>query len=300
MPPDGMPEPAPGELLTNEEILQFVTQAALLGLKHVRLTGGEPLLRRGLCDLVHRIAPISGIKEVSLTTNAMLLAKQAAALAAAGLTRVNISLDTLDSEKFHRITRGGKIERLFDGIAAAEFNGLTPIKINTVVVRGLNDDELSNLARLSVDHPWHIRFIELMPMGNAQNWGAGFPLPDQRYISVQEMKAQLASLYLQPAAAPTGNGPARTCRIPGAPGTVGFISPLGEHFCGSCNRLRLTSDGALRPCLLQDTEISIRDHLDNQQALTETILQAAALKPEGHQLFQDQYPEARRMAQIGG
>jgi len=300
LPLEGIPEPVSGELLSNEEILLFVAQAARLGLKRVRLTGGEPLLRRGLNDLIRGIAATLGIEEVSLTTNAMLLEKQAAALAEAGLIRVNVSLDTLDPEKFTRITRGGQIKKVFRGIAAAEKAGLTPIKINTVVVRGLNDNELSALARLSVEHPWHIRFIELMPVGNAQDWGEGFPTTDQRYISVQEMHTQLSSLDLQLAQTPIGNGPARTFCIPDALGTVGFISPLGEHFCETCNRLRLTADGALRPCLLLDTEISIRESLEKGEDLTQHITQAVTLKPEGHELYQHHYPEARRMTQIGG
>ncbi len=300
MPPEGIPAPELDGLLTNEEILFIMRQAASMGISRVRLTGGEPLLRKGLVDLVRGISNIPGMDEVSLTTNAMLLAKYAPSLAGAGLSRVNISLDTLDPKKFTRITRGGQIRKVFQGIAAAEACGLTPIKINTVVVGGLNDDELPALARLSVDHPWHIRFIELMPVGTAQDWGDSFPPVDQRYISVQEIKTRLSSLALQPAEKPIGNGPARSFRIPNAPGTVGFISPLGEHFCEDCNRMRLTADGTLRPCLLMDTEISVRDVLGDDQALTEYIARAVSLKPESHELCLHHYPKARRMAQIGG
>lgn len=300
MPPEGIPAPKSDELLSNEEILSFMRQAALLGISRVRLTGGEPLLRKGLVELVRSLSAIPGIDEISLTTNAMLLEKYAAALSEAGLSRVNISLDTLNPEKFTRITRGGQIGKVFRGIAAAETYGLTPIKINTVVVGGLNDDELLSLARLSVDHPWHIRFIELMPIGNAQDWGDSFPPLDQRYISVQEMKTRLLSLVLQPTEKPIGNGPARSFRIPDAPGTVGFISPLGEHFCEDCNRMRLTADGTLRPCLLMDTEIFVKDVLGNDQALPEYIARAVSLKPKSHELCLHHFPEARRMAQIGG
>jgi cyclic pyranopterin phosphate synthase len=169
-----------------------------------------------------------------------------------------------------------------------------------VVVKGLNDDELPALARLTLENPWHVRFIELMPVGNAQDWGEGFPpLPD-RYISVQEMHARLSVFNLEPASVPLGNGPARTFRIPGAVGTVGFISPLGEHFCKSCNRLRLTADGCLRPCLLQDNEISMREALRSGEPLVPLIQRAVDAKPEGHELFLQKYPESRRMAQIGG
>ena len=300
MPPEGIPAPSQGDLLSNEEIAAFVGVAARQGIRRVRLTGGEPLIRRGVVDLVRQIATTPGIEEVSLTTNAMLLAKKAAALAEAGLTRVNISLDTLDPEKFRRITRGGQIERVFAGIAAAEAHGLTPIKLNTVVVRGVNDDELSALAELTIKQSWHVRFIELMPVGNAQDWGMGFPSPDERYVSVQEMRACLAHFGLQPANSPHGNGPARTYRIPGGRGTVGFISPLGEHFCENCNRLRLTADGSLRPCLLIDDEISVRQALRLGEDVSACIWKAISIKPEGHQLSLQHYPESRRMVQIGG
>jgi len=300
MPPEGIPAPEPDGLLTDDEIVSFIRQAASMGISRIRLTGGEPLLRKGLVDLVRSISVVPGIAEVSLTTNAILLEKFASSLSEAGLSRVNISLDTLIPEKFTRITRGGKIRKVFRGIAAAEECGLTPVKINTVIVRGLNDDELSALARLSIDHPWHIRFIELMPVGNTHDWGDDFPSVDQRYISVHEMKTRLLTLGLQSAEQPLGNGPARSFRIPGAPGTVGFISPLGEHFCEDCNRMRLTADGILRPCLLMDTEISIKDVLGNDQDLSEYIARAVSLKPKSHELCLHHYPEARRMAQIGG
>ncbi|GAB4525548.1 MAG: GTP 3',8-cyclase MoaA [Anaerolineales bacterium] len=300
MPAEGLPAPKDDELLTNEEIASFVRTAAQRGIRRIRLTGGEPLVRRGIENLVRQIAATPGIEEVSLTTNAMLLAKKAAALAAAGLTRVNVSLDTLDAEKFRRITRGGQIERVFAGIAAAEKHGLTPVKINTVVVRGVNDDELADLALLSAEHPWHVRFIELMPVGNAQDWGPGFPPDGARYVSVQEMRERLAHLGLEPAQTPRGNGPARTFRIPGAAGTVGFISPVGEHFCDQCNRLRLTADGALRPCLLMDAEVSVKEQLRAGLDVSPRLLEAVSLKPEGHELLQQHLPEARRMAQIGG
>jgi cyclic pyranopterin phosphate synthase len=230
----------------------------------------------------------------------MLLEKLAEPLAAAGLKRVNISLDTLNGDKFRRITRGGAIERLWRGISAVERAGLAPLKLNTVVVKGLNDDELPALARLTLDKPWHVRFIELMPVGNGQDWGEGFPTLPDRYLSVQDMRAGLVSFNLQPAPAPVGNGPARTFRIAGALGTVGFISPVGEHFCQSCNRLRLTADGFLRPCLLKDDEINLKEALRSGAALIPLLQRAVDAKPEGHELVMKNYPESRRMAQIGG
>ena len=286
--------------LSIEEITRLTASMAKAGLRRVRLTGGEPLVRPDIVEIVKRIATIPGIEEVSLTTNAMLLERLAEPLAQAGLRRVNISLDTLDADKFRRITRGGTIDRLWRGIAAAEHAGLMPIKLNTVVVNGLNSDELPGLARLTIENPWHVRFIELMPVGNAQDWGAGFPGASDRYLAVQEMHARLACYNLQPAEAPVGNGPARTFRIPGALGTVGFISPLGEHFCQTCNRLRLSADGFLRPCLLMDDEINVRDPLRAGEPLLPLFERAVAAKPEGHELFLQHYPETRRMAQIGG
>ncbi len=160
-----------------------------------------------------------------------------------------------------------------------------------MVVKGLNDDELPALARLTLEKPWHVRFIELMPVGNAQDWGEGFPLLPDRYISVQDMHARLSVFNLEPASVPVGNGPARTFRIPGAPGTVGFISPLGEHFCQNCNRLRLTADGYLRPCLLQDNEINVREALRSGEPLIPLFQNAVDAKPKGHELFLQNYPE---------
>jgi cyclic pyranopterin phosphate synthase len=300
MPPSGIPTVPTDEMLTNDEIVSFVRSAAAEGLQRVRLTGGEPLLRKDLVKLVRELAVVPGIQEVTLTTNGILLERMAASLAEAGLERVNISLDTLHAEKYQRITRGGRIDRVFKGIAAVEEAGLTPIKINTVVVRGLNDDELYDIATLSIDHSWHIRFIELMPIGNSNDWGGGFPPADQRYISVQEMREKIANLNLQPADTLSGNGPARTFHIPGALGTVGFISPLGKHFCETCNRLRLTADGSLRPCLLHEDEVPVRDALRVDDSVIPALHEALTCKPQGHEILDGCLPSQRRMVQIGG
>jgi cyclic pyranopterin phosphate synthase len=286
--------------LSAEEIACITEAAAQGGVKRVRLTGGEPLVRPDIAEIVRRLASIPGIEEVSLTTNAMLLEKLAQPLGNAGLKRVNVSLDTLDADQFKRITRGGSIDRFWRGIAAAQDAGLAPLKLNTVVVNGLNADELPALARLTIENPWHVRFIELMPVGNAQNWGEGFPALPDRYIPVQEMQTRLSSFNLRPVHTPIGNGPARTFRIPGALGTVGFISPLGEHFCQNCNRLRLTADGYLRPCLLLDGEVNVRDAVRAGKPLLPFLQEAVDAKPQGHELFLQHYPESRRMAQIGG
>ena len=308
MPPQGIIWKPPEEILSYSEITKIVAASAQLGIHRVRLTGGEPLVRRDLPELVHSLASIPGIEEVSLTTNGVLLERLAKPLAEAGLKRVNISLDTLDANKFKQITRGGDIECVWRGIAAAEEANLFPIKINTVVVRGLNSDELLTLASLTLDHPWHIRFIELMPIGEQQDWGPGFPLPSQRYYSVKEIHQALASLVLKSTESPEGNGPSRTYQIPGARGTVGFISPLGEHFCASCNRLRLTADGKLRSCLFSEAEVDVKASIRRGESVKGQLLKALATKPEGHGIISPAdnliYPAdptlARSMSQIGG
>jgi len=299
MPGEGIQWLPREQVLTSDEFARVVQAAVSLGINKVRITGGEPLVRRDIVEIVRKIAAIPGIADLNLTTNAVLLEKLAKPLADAGLMRVNISLDTLDPQKFHRITRFGDFSLVWKGILAAEEAGLKPVKINTVVVRGLNDDELISLSKLSVDHPWHVRFIELMPVSNGQDWGIDLPPAEQRYFPVQEMMHRLSSLNLEPVAE-KGNGPERTFRIPGAMGTVGFISPVGEQFCKDCNRIRMTADGHLRSCLLVDGELSIREALRAGEDLTPYIKQAVANKPEGHKLAEKVLPASRHMSQIGG
>lgn len=301
MPKEGLQWQPLAEQLSVDEILRVVETASKWGVKRVRLTGGEPLVHPHIVEIVRRIASIPEIEEVSLTTNAMLLEKLAQPLANAGLKRVNISLDTLDREKFARITRGGDISRVWRGIAAAERAHLSPIKLNAVIVGGLNADELPALAALTMDHAWHIRFIELMPIGNTQDWRDGLPAYSEKYVSVQEMRARLSEFNLQPIRSVIGNGPARTFQIPGALGTVGFISPLGEHFCENCNRLRLTADGKLRPCLDRSSEVSLREVLRLGQPLDDYFHQAILNKPQNHNMLDISTPNSQRgMSQIGG
>ncbi|MGD0752003.1 MAG: radical SAM protein, partial [Anaerolineales bacterium] len=216
MPENGIRWTPSSDLLSDDQIVLIVENAVSLGIHKIRLTGGEPLVRPGILTLIRRIAAIPGIQDLSLTTNALLLENLAEPLAEAGLKRVNISLDTLDKDKFKRITRQGDFERVWKGILAAERAGLSPIKLNAVIVRGLNSDELPALASLSVDHPWQVRFIEIMPIGNTQEWGYGFPAPDTRYFSVQEMRSSLGAFNMQPIPAPTPSETARTFRISGA------------------------------------------------------------------------------------
>lgn len=283
-----------------EEIAEVVRVAAEQGIRKVRLTGGEPLVRLDLPDLVRMIAAISGIEDISLTTNGMLLERMAAPLKDAGLNRINVSLDTLQPEKFARITRGGSLEKVLCGLEAAEAVGLTPIKINTVAMRGVNDDELVDLARLSVDRSWEVRFIELMPVNNQAQWGPGFPNPSEAFLGIPEIQKILAPLHLAPVESSAHHGPAREYVIAGGKGKIGFISPLSDHFCHDCNRLRITADGVFRPCLLQDIEIPFLAAMRAGKPVLPFIQQAIDAKPAGHELSQEHLPSRRCMIQIGG
>jgi cyclic pyranopterin phosphate synthase len=299
MPPEGVPWRSHEEILRYEEIGLIVQAAASLGISKVRLTGGEPLVRLGFVELVRMLARIPGIDDLAMTTNGTLLARHAVELAQAGLKRVNVSLDTLQPERFRQITRRGGLATVFEGIAAARQAGLTPLKVNTVVVRGLNDDEAVDFARLTLEGDWHVRFIELMPVGSNAVWAG------DRYVSVGEVRRRIEAALgeLVPAKVGVGNGPARYYRFPGAVGTIGFISPVSEHFCYQCNRLRLTADGGLRPCLLSDYEIDLRTPVRQGAGLPEIrelLIRSIGAKPRGHRLNESIAPRKRAMSEIGG
>ncbi|NTV36648.1 MAG: GTP 3',8-cyclase MoaA [Anaerolineaceae bacterium] len=301
LPPDGVEWQPHENILRYEEIAEVVRIAATEGIQEIRITGGEPLIRKNLSDLVRMITETPGITDTSLTSNGLLLEAQIEELAAAGLKRINISMDTLDPEKYTRITRGGKLDRVFAGLVAAEKFGITPIKINAVVMRGVNDGELEDLARLSYDHPWQIRFIEIMPILNQTPWGEGFPSPDSVYFPINEMLQRLEKLGLQPEDnSKIGLGPAKNYRLPGAQGSLGFISPLGESFCEGCNRLLMTADGSLRPCLLSDVEIPIRNILRSGGDIRPYFQTAVDQKPVGHDMKDHAHSTGRCMMQIGG
>lgn len=303
MPPEGVQRLEHDAILRYEEIAEVVRVAASQGVRRVRITGGEPLVRAGLPALIRMIRETPGIEDISLTTNGLLLAKMARELHAAGLNRINVSLDTLQADTFARITRGGSLGAVLDGIAAAEEVGLAPIKINAVAMRGVNDDELLDLARLSIDHPWHVRFIELMPVVNQESWGVGFPPPADAFMPIAEIKTLLAPLSLMPVNQTLEHaleGPAHEYAAPGALGRVGFISPLSEHFCHACNRMRLTADGSFRPCLLHDDEISFVGALRAGQPVLPYLLRAVEGKPIGHAVDDHDLPTRRCMQQIGG
>jgi cyclic pyranopterin phosphate synthase len=303
MPPQGVPWKPHEQILRYEEIETVVRAAAGLGIAKVRLTGGEPLVRPGIVDLVRTLARIPGVDDLAMTTNGTLLARHAAALAGAGLRRVNVSLDTLRAGRFRSLTRGSAgLDDVLAGVEAAREAGLEPVKVNTVVVRGLNDDEVVDFARLTLGEDWNVRFIELMPVGNggamAHEWR-------ERTVMAREVRERIERALgeLEPARVAQGGGPARYYRLPGARGTLGFITPLSDHFCTHCNRLRLTADGHLRPCLLSDDEIDLRAPLRagaGVEQIKRLILQAVARKPAAHHLDECRAPEARTMSQIGG
>ena len=284
MPAEGVTKQAHQNILRYEEIAELVQIFSGFGVHAVRLTGGEPLVRPELYKLVEMIARIPGIDDISMTTNSLLLEKEAKSLADAGLRRVNISLDTLNPEKFKRISRFGSFDQIWRGIEAAEKYHLTPIKINVVALRGINDDEFIDLALLTKEHTWSVRFIELMPIGNQVHWGKDFPSPEEAFISVAEIKAMLEPLGLTPVEKKVGSGPAREYKLKEASGTVGFISPLSDHFCGDCNRLRITADGNLRPCLLSDIEIPLLPTLRSGKIILPLLERTMALKPARHEL----------------
>ncbi len=300
MPPEGIAWQPHESIMRFEEILEVVKAAALEGVTEIRLTGGEPLVRKDLVQFVRMLASVPGIQDISLTTNGLLLDRLALPLAEAGLKRVNVSLDTLQPEKFARITRGGSFEKVWEGLLAADAAGLSPLKINAVAMKGINDDEILALARLSLDHPWHVRFIELMPIKNQRPWGDGFPAPDECYLSIQEILERLAPLGAGPVKrSSSGSGPAQEFKVAGAPGKIGIISALGDQFCDGCNRLRLTADGYLRPCLMNDGEVYVLDAIRHGQPILPLLQQAANNKPKGHDLAHTR-PEGRCMTQIGG
>lgn len=299
MPEEGVPLLAHEEILRNEEIVRIVRIAVELGFSHIRLTGGEPLVRRGIVNLVADLARIPGLDDLSMTTNGVLLKDHAEALARAGLRRVNISLDTLRPERFRRITRWGDLEDVLEGRKAALAAGLRPVKINVVVVRGLNDDEVVDIARLTLEPDWHIRFIEVMPLGAGIHWAGDGVVPSAEI----RHRIEAALGPLTPVYGDVGVGPARYYRLPGAEGTIGFISAVTEHFCHYCNRLRLTSDGRLLPCLLSSATIDLRTPLRNgatDEELRALFLQAVVAKPRGHTLSEAMCPSALPMSHIGG
>jgi cyclic pyranopterin phosphate synthase len=281
MPPEGLPWLRRDELLTYEEITTIVRTMAGMGLRRLRITGGEPLVRRDLIDLVRMLAAVPGIDDIALSTNAVLLAPVAEALRDAGVRRVNVSLDSLRADRVDAIARRpGSHEAIFEGLDAAERAGFAPIKINTVIMRGRNDDELADFARITIDRPWHVRFIEVMPVGENLDISA------DEFVSAAEMLGHLRAIGdLEPVAGPPGNGPATYFRFPGAAGTVGVITPMSHNYCERCNRMRLTADGRLRPCLFGSIETPLRAAVRAGEPLEPLVAHTLAIKPERHYLI---------------
>jgi len=296
------------DILSYEDIATIARLASEMGVNKVRLTGGEPLVRTNLPSLVSMLAKIDGIDDISLTTNGTLLKDSARELKKAGLKRVNISLDSLNQDKFERITRHRKLSDVLNGIEEAKLCNLNPVKVNVVAMHGVNDDEILDFARLTVSEGWHVRFIELMPFhsgnppeGHSAQIGGEF---QPEFMPAEEIKARLSSLgKLEPFKQMTGNGPAKYFRFPNATGTVGFITPVSQHFCINCNRLRLTAEGKLRPCLLSDHEIDLRQALRESTSLENLkslIKEAVQKKPDNHHLAKGQSASKRHMSQVGG
>ncbi len=297
MPADMKFEPQE-HLLSDDELLRLVRIATTVGFDRVRLTGGEPTVRPHLVELVGGIAALPSIKEIAMTTNALRLEKLAEPLSKVGLKRVNISIDTLDAERFHKMTRFGKLEQVWRGILAAERAGLNPIKLNAVVIRGYNEDDIVDLARLTLDHAWDMRFIEVMPLGAIADFQMDSVVP------VAEMKLRIES-----ACGPLeeitwdGHNPARPFRLHGGKGTIGFISSVTQPFCAGCDRMRLSSDGRLRLCLLRDDEVDLLTPLRagaSDEELRALMTNGVFNKPWGHGLAEHVIAESRVMSQIGG
>ena len=285
------------DLLTDEEIIRFISIAHRHGLRKVRITGGEPLLRKNILELISEIKKI-GVRELSLTTNGLTLSNMAEELKSAGLDRVNISLDTLDAEKYKTIANGGDINLVWESIKEAERVELMPVKINMVPIRGMNDDEILSFASLTFEKNYHIRFIELMPANSSRLWTKDMCIPSHEVMERISMLGTFRKVKFR------GIGPSRNYRIKGAAGIIGIISPVSDHFCNSCNRLRLTAIGKIRPCLFSNDEIDIRTPMrrgasDNE--LDKLFLQAIQVKPEGHKLQEIMSDSPiRSMSKIGG
>ena len=283
MPKEGLSLIGHDDILKYEEILRIVKIAAGQGITKVRITGGEPLVRRGVTEFIASLRTIPELTDISLTTNGILLETYAERLFEAGIRRINISLDSLNAEKYAKVTRGGDIGAVLRGIRKVRETGFSPIKINIVGIKGFNDDEILDFARLTLDHPYQIRFIELMALGEAGKEN------NSRYLANSVIKERIETLGTLQAVNGTGaknDGPARIYRLAGGAGEIGFISPVSRHFCHSCNRLRLTADGHLRACLLSDDEMDLKTPLrkgGGDQEIRELIRKAITRKPREHQ-----------------
>ena len=298
MPEEGISLISHADILTYEELLRIVRVFAKEGISKVRLTGGEPLVRKGVVEFISSLSQIEQIKDLSLTTNGILLKEFAQALKKAGLKRVNISLDSLKRERFHQITRRDGFEQVWEGIEEALHVGLSPVKINMVAIRGMNDDEIESFAKLTFNFPLTVRFIEYMPAGNGEEWKESHLLP------IPQIKARLENLGKLITLPPDQwDGPAKRFRLEGSIGEIGLIGAVSSHFCGDCNRLRLTADGKIRTCLFSDEEVDLREILRNGGSdadLKEQLIIALGKKPARHQIDTHFKKCQRNMSAIGG
>ena len=299
MPEEGIEKKEHLDILSLEEVFEVVKVCADLGTNKIRITGGEPLVRKGLTGLIEKITALKGIKDLALTTNGSLLRRYARELKKAGLKRINISLDTMDDKKYEYLTRGGKLKDVLEGFHEALEVDLKPIKINTVLTKGFNEDEIGDFIRLTQNYDIDVRFIELMPLGHSAGFASEHYIPN--LVVLERYKE------LEPVEAADKSSPAMYYRLPGAKGRVGLINPISHKFCDNCNRLRLTADGKLKPCLHSNLEIDVRGILrdskadDKQTSLREAVLKAVQAKP-GHHTLNDLYnkPIDRDMYTIGG
>lgn len=292
MPEKGIKKKAHEEILSLETIEQIAFSAVNLGFQKIRITGGEPLIRKGIIDAIDQIAQLKsrGLKDLGLTTNGTLLSRYADELKKAGLTRVNISLDSLDSEKYSQITRGGKLSDVLEGIQAAKEAKLLPLKINVVLIGGFNDDEIEEFVNLTREDDVEVRFIELMPIGEASRWD------QEHFLTGTEILKRVPQLM--PLVFKGLGAVARLYKLPNSKGRVGIISPLSHHFCNYCNRIRITPDGKLKPCLHSDHELDIRNYGDDYERF---LLDGIYTKPNRHYIQNENYmPILRNMNEIGG
>lgn len=296
MPEAGLEWLPRADILSYEEITEVVSQLAPLGLRRLRITGGEPTIRPDLVELIRMLKGIPGIEDIALSTNGVKLPELAAPMREAGLDRVNLSADSLQSERIAAIARRNFRFSPVEAARAATEAGLDPVKLNVVVMRGINDDEVTDFARLTLDNPWHVRFIELMPVGEMAN------LTWEHVVPSEEVLKRVAMLgTLTPSSGPSrGNGPAAYYRLAGAKGTIGVITPMTHTYCGSCNRVRLTADGRLRTCLYGDHEVMLRDPLRAGERLEPLFVRALAEKPKEHNLLQMQVGGLKALSQVGG
>ncbi len=296
MPLEGLPWLPKAEILRYEEIAEIVRQLAPLGLKRLRLTGGEPTIRPQLATLVRMLREIPGVEDISLSTNGVKLPELAAELRDAGLDRVNISADSMRADRVVAIARRDLGFDIVRSALAAEQAGLAPIKINVVVMRGINDDEVADFAALTKSHPWHVRFIELMPVGDLRELTWEHVVPSDEVLA----RARAVGELVPDAGPARGNGPAVYWRFRDAPGSIGVITPMTHTYCDSCNRVRLTADGRLRTCLFGDHEVLLRDALRAGQPLESLFRQALAEKPKAHDLLQMRVGGLRALSEVGG